>query len=136
VLFFSDCLGVNVDKETGALAAVKCVIVSFVVVVGAFVLAGGVLINDKPVEKWHKNDKFLAINGLFGLRPKYYHNSTDRKPMKFEQFSFQNQPRLKVRKISSFYKDLFLASVTTLEGAGFYIIAAVRLLLLFIGNPT
>jgi len=56
--------------------------------------------------------------------------------MKFEQFSFQNQPRLKVRKISSFYKDLFLASVTTLEGAGFYIIAAVRLLLLFIGNPT
>jgi len=48
VLFFSDCLGVNVDKETGALAAVKCVIVSFV---GAFVLAGGVLINDKPAEK-------------------------------------------------------------------------------------
>jgi len=51
VLFFSDCLGVNVDKETGAIAAVKCVIVSFVVVVGAFVLAGGVLINDKPAEK-------------------------------------------------------------------------------------
>ena len=50
LLFFNDCLGANVDNDTGALAAVKCVMVSLVVV-GGVVLVGEVFINDTPDEE-------------------------------------------------------------------------------------